>query len=72
MTEFDAKLSNYRTSIDVEGQKAAVGEIQKILWNDVPAAYPYFYNYLSGHDNSVTGVQSTALGHTILSAATKG
>jgi len=70
--EFDAKLSEYRTSIDVEGQKAAVGEIQKILWNDVPAAYPYFYNYLSGHDNSVTGVESTALGHTILSAATKG
>ena len=70
--EFDTQLSNYRTSIDVDGQKAAVGEIQKILWNDVPAAYPYFYNYLSGHDNSVTGVESTALGHTILSAATKG
>jgi len=70
--EFDAELSNYRTSIDVEGQKAAVGAIQKILWNDVPACYPYFYNYLSGHDNSVSGVQATALGHTIVSAATKG
>ncbi len=69
--EFDTQLSAYRTSIDVEGQTAAVSEIQKILWNDVPAAYPYFYNYLSGHDNSVSGVQATALGHTILSAATK-
>ena len=66
---FDEQLSNYRTSIDVEGQKAAVSEIQKILWNDVPAAYPYFYNYLSGHDSSVQGMEATALGHVILSGA---
>jgi hypothetical protein len=25
--------------------------------------YPYFYNYLSGHDASVGGVEVTALGH---------
>lgn len=69
--DFDAKLSEYRRSVDVDGQKAAVGDIQRILWEEVPAVYPYFYNYLSGHDNSVSGVQSTALGHTVLSAATK-
>jgi peptide/nickel transport system substrate-binding protein len=69
--DFDAKLSEYRRATDVEGQKTAVGEIQKILWEDVPAVYPYFYNYLSGHDNSVSGVQATALGHTVLSAASK-
>ena len=69
--EFDTQLSNYRTSIDVEGQKTAVGEIQKILWNDVPACYPYFYNYLSGHDSSVQGMEATALGHVILSGASR-
>lgn len=69
--DFDAKLSEYRRATDVEGQQAAVGEIQKILWEDVPFVMPYFYNYLSGHDNSVSGVQATALGHTVLSAATK-
>ena len=69
--DFDAKLSEYRRAVDVDGQKAAIGEIQKILWDEVPAVYPYFYNYLSGHDESVGGVQATALGHTILSAATK-
>jgi len=70
--EFDAQLSAYRTAVDVEGQTAAISEIQQILWEDVPAMYPYFFNYLSGHDESVEGVQATALGHTILSAATKG
>ena len=70
-TEFDAKLSEYRTAVDVDGQKAAVSDIQKILWDDVPAAYPYFFPFLGGHTNNVTGVQTTALGHTILSAASK-
>ncbi len=69
--EFDAKLSEYRQAIDVDGQKAAVGAMQKILWEDVPAVYPYFYNFLAGHDSSVTGVRTTALGHTIVSGASK-
>lgn len=69
--EFDSELSNYRTAIDVDGQRAAVSRIQQILWDEVPAAYPYFFNYLSGHDNSVSGVQATALGHMILSGASK-
>ncbi len=33
--------------------------------------YPYFYNYLSGHDSSVSGVEVTALGHILLGKATK-
>lgn len=69
--EFDQRLSEYRRSIDVEGQQAAVGEMQKILWNEVPIVMPYFYNYLSGHDATVTGVQATALGHTLLGGASK-
>jgi peptide/nickel transport system substrate-binding protein len=69
--EFDQQLSNYRTSVDVDGQKTAIGEIQKILHEDTPACYPYFFNFLSGHDSSVSGVQSTALGHTITSSASK-
>lgn len=70
--EFDKELTSYRTSVDVDGQKKAMGSMQKILWEDVPASYPYFYNYLSGHDASVSGAQATSLGHTILNKASKG
>ena len=56
--EFDQELSNYRAAIDVDGQKTAIGRIQQILHEDVPAAYPYFYNYLSGHDASVSSDSS--------------
>ena len=69
--EFDTQLSNYRTAVDVAGQKAAISEIQKIVWTDVPASYPYFYSFLSGHDSSVSNVQVTSLGHMVLSGASK-
>ena len=70
-SDFDALLSQYRTSVTVDDQKAAVGEIQKLMHEETPACYPYFFNYLSGHDNSVSGMQATALGHVILSGASK-
>lgn len=69
--DFDQALSDYRSSIDVDGQRAAVGAMQRILWDEVPIVMPYFYNYLSGHDDSVSGVQATALGHTLVAGATK-
>jgi peptide/nickel transport system substrate-binding protein len=70
--DFDARLTDYRTAVDVEGQTEAIGAIQQILWEDVPAVYPYFFNYLSGHADDVSDIQATALGHTILTAASKG
>ncbi len=69
--EFDQELSNYRTAVDVDGQKTAIGNIQKILHEDTPACYAYFFNYLAGHDNSVSGMTATALGHTHFGKASK-
>ena len=39
------------------------------IQEDAPALYPYFYNYLSGHDSSIGGVEVTALGHVQLGKA---
>ncbi len=61
--EFDRLFGEYQASADVESQKAAVGQIQQLLHEDAPALYPFFFDYLAGHDNSLTGVQVTALGH---------
>jgi peptide/nickel transport system substrate-binding protein len=70
-SEFDAALTAYRESVDVDGQTAAMGTMQQLMWEDVPTTIPYFYDYLSGNDVSVSGVQVTALGHVIVSAASK-
>jgi peptide/nickel transport system substrate-binding protein len=58
-SDYDSLLSQYRQAVDVEGQQAAIGEMQKILWEDVPSVYSYFYDYLTGHDQSVSGVEVT-------------
>lgn len=67
--DYDALVVEYQAAIDVEGQKAATGKIQKKIQADAPAVYPYFYNYLSGHDDSVGGVEVTALGHMLFGKA---
>ncbi|MEM7285639.1 MAG: ABC transporter substrate-binding protein [Actinomycetota bacterium] len=69
--DYDALVTQYQGSIDVEGQTAAISGIQQKIHEDAPALYPYFFNYLGGHDNSVQGVQITALGHVLLQNATK-
>ncbi len=70
-SEFDRLFAEYQAAIDVDGQRAAVGQIQQLLHEDAPALYPFFFDYLSGHDESVSGVQVTALGHMKLEKASK-
>lgn len=69
--DFDRLFSEYQSSIDVAGQTAAVGAIQKLLHADTPACYAFFFDYLSGHDQSVSGVEVTALGHMVFAKASK-
>ncbi len=70
-SEFDSLFNQYQSSVDVEGQKTAVGAIQRLLHDDAPALYPFFFDFLSGHDESVSGVQVSALGHIQLQNASK-
>ena len=43
---FRAAVKAYQSSLDLDGQKAAIKDIQKIANEDVPYAIPYFYNIL--------------------------
>ena len=68
---FDAAFADYQTAIDVDAQTTATTTMVQTLWEEVPAIYPYFYNYLSGHSDNVSGVEVTALGHIFAGKATK-
>ncbi|MEM7272802.1 MAG: hypothetical protein AAF547_06975 [Actinomycetota bacterium] len=70
-SDFDRLFGEYQAALDVDGQKAAVTQIQALLHEEAPALYPFFFDYLSGHDESVSGVQTTALGHMQLHKASK-
>lgn len=70
-SEFDQLFTDYQSAADVDGQKTAVAAIQELLHDEMPAAYPFFYDYLSAHDSSVSGVRVTALGHMQFDNASK-
>jgi len=59
---FRAATKAYQSSLDLDGQKAAIKDIQKIANEDVPYAIPYFYNILFATTNKVAGIEATGLG----------
>ena len=60
---FRAAVKAYQGSLDLDGQKTAIKDIQKIANEDVPYAIPYFYNSLIASSKKVTGIVATGLGH---------
>jgi len=69
--EFDGLFRDYQAATSAEAKSAPISSIQALLHEDTPACYPIFFDYLSGHDASVSGVQVTALGHIQLQQASK-
>lgn len=67
--ELDAAIVEYQSSAEIEARTAACSKIEKIMWEDVPAAIAYRYNGLGGFSKSFTGVEFTALGHTLFGKA---
>ena len=66
---FRAAVTKYQASLDIDGQKAAIKDIQKIANEDVPYAIPYFYNSLLAYSTKVSGIVATGLGHFYCSKA---
>jgi peptide/nickel transport system substrate-binding protein len=60
---FRAAVKAYQSSLDLDGQKAAIKDIQVIANEDVPYSIPYFYNILFANTNKVSGIVATGLGH---------
>jgi len=69
--DFDAAFKEFQSAVGVDAQKAACAKIEQVMNTDVPAAIPYFYNYLSGNAKTFTGVYTSALGQMFLSSASK-
>ena len=68
---FDGLVQDYRSAIDVESQRQAIGAIQQVLHTDVPALTPAFFDYVAAHQSSIGNIQATSLGHLQLHRATR-
>ncbi|MFZ5671464.1 MAG: ABC transporter substrate-binding protein [Pseudomonadota bacterium] len=69
--EYDTLAAGYIAALDLEAQKAAAGKIQKLLLEETPIIFGYFYDHLSAVRKGVAGVEPTAMSQTFLARASK-
>jgi peptide/nickel transport system substrate-binding protein len=68
---YDALSKQFAAAVDLSTQRRIAGQIERLLLNETPIIYPYFYDYLSATQKNVTGVYPTAIGELFLWNATK-
>lgn len=69
--EFDALAKDYIGTLDLEAQRSVAGKIQRLLLEETPVLYGYFYDHLTAAKKVVTGLQPTAIGQLFLHDAGK-
>lgn len=70
--DYDQLATSYIAALDLEAQKATAGKIQKLLLEETPVVFGYFYDYLTATAKGVAGVQPTAMSQLFLEKASKG
>jgi peptide/nickel transport system substrate-binding protein len=68
--EYDTLVKGYVGSLDLESQRASAGKIQRLLLDETPLIFAYFYDFLTATKKGTSGVQPTAMGHLLLAKAT--
>jgi len=68
---YDTLSKQYIAAVDLSTQRRVAGQIQRLLLDETPVIYAYFYNYLSASQKNVTGTYPTAQGQFFLWNATK-
>jgi peptide/nickel transport system substrate-binding protein len=69
--EYDGLVKGYVSALDLEGQRAQAGKIERLLLDETPIIFGYFYDYLAITAKNVSGVEVTAMSHIFLDGASK-
>lgn len=70
-TEYDTLVKGYIGALDLEAQRGVAGKIQRLLLEESPLLYGYFYDHLTATKKGVVGVQPTAVAQLRLQNAAK-
>jgi peptide/nickel transport system substrate-binding protein len=68
---YDKLSKDFIAASDLATQRKLAGQIQRLLLDQTPIIFAYFYNYLSATLTGVNGVYPTAQGQFFLWNATK-
>jgi peptide/nickel transport system substrate-binding protein len=66
---YDQLVVDYVSAVDIDSQKQVAGEIERLLLDETPILFPYFYYYLTATKPALTGVEPSAMGHLDLNQA---
>ncbi len=67
--DYDGLVASFVGALDLESQKQTAGKIQRLLLDETPIIYGYFYDFLTATRKGVTGVEPTAMSHLFLQRA---
>ena len=70
--EYDQLVKGYVGALDLDSQRAQAGKIQRLLLDETPIIFAYFYDYLAVTTKTVAGVDLTAMSQIFLDKTTKG
>jgi peptide/nickel transport system substrate-binding protein len=70
--EYDGLVKSYVGALDLDAQRAAAGKIQRLLLDETPVVFGYFYDFLAVTAKNVTGVEVSAMAQIYLDKAKKG
>jgi peptide/nickel transport system substrate-binding protein len=56
---YDGYVADYVKSLDLSGQRAVSGKIERLLLDETPIIFGYFYDYLFATSDRVSGVPAT-------------
>jgi peptide/nickel transport system substrate-binding protein len=68
---YDTLSRQYIAAVDLSTQRSLAGHIQRLLLNETPIIYGYFYSHLSATAKNVAGVYPTASGGLFLNKAVR-
>jgi peptide/nickel transport system substrate-binding protein len=68
---FDMLASQYVAAVDLTSQRKIAGQIERLLLDETPIIFAYFYDYLTATAKNVSGVYPTAQGQFFLWNAAK-
>jgi peptide/nickel transport system substrate-binding protein len=67
--EFDRLTTAFVAALDLEAQKAEAGKIQRLLLDETPILFSFFYDHLCAVRAGIQNVQPSAMSHMFLGAA---
>ncbi len=70
--EYDRLAGQYIAAVDPQAQRDAAGKIERLLLDETPIIFAYFYDYLAATGANVSGVTVTAMSQVYLQNATGG